>query len=275
MFTLVQLTDTHIALKGDRNYNRLSCLINHIKSQGPVDGVIVSGDLADDGGQGLEPYHLLRDLLGQLEIPYYIIPGNHDDRTVMRQAFHDFAPFDLCQESLHYVINQPQWPISLVALDTLLPGHYMGSLDPRQIQWIGETVAAQNKPVIIAMHHPPLTVNTLPSEVLEPLLGISEQFLKILDFEGADEFADFVNQSPSLQAILCGHNHLAFQMPWHGTNLVISPSSAPLMPILMEFKTQLESLGIVVKPDPGYAIHQWDDESQKLKSEFVWVPEIE
>jgi 3',5'-cyclic AMP phosphodiesterase CpdA len=49
------------------------------------DAVILTGDLTDFGGA--REYAHLAELLACLEMPFYLMPGNHDDRENLRAAF--------------------------------------------------------------------------------------------------------------------------------------------------------------------------------------------
>lgn len=54
--------------------------------------VLLSGDLVDEGTPA--EYANLRKLLGGLDNPSLVIPGNRDDRDAFRRAFrdHDYPP---------------------------------------------------------------------------------------------------------------------------------------------------------------------------------------
>ena len=58
---------------------------------GPVDALVVTGDLSDDGS--LESYQLFRQIVAPLDLPLLAIPGNHDLREPMRAAFRDLDLF--------------------------------------------------------------------------------------------------------------------------------------------------------------------------------------
>jgi DNA-binding LacI/PurR family transcriptional regulator len=51
------------------------------------DAVLVTGDLTDDGDP--RSYARVRELLAPLAVPVHPIPGNHDDRDALREAFAD------------------------------------------------------------------------------------------------------------------------------------------------------------------------------------------
>ena len=81
---VAQITDLHVAPDGsfmrefvDSNV-LLARAVEYLNSMTPrPDVVLATGDLTDHGTS--EEYALLREILGALEIPLYLIPGNHDE----------------------------------------------------------------------------------------------------------------------------------------------------------------------------------------------------
>ena len=49
------------------------------------DAVLITGDLVNDGRPN--QYEHLRVLLGPLDVPLYLMPGNHDTRAALRAEF--------------------------------------------------------------------------------------------------------------------------------------------------------------------------------------------
>lgn len=119
-YHLLQLTDCHLVADPDgdyqqiRPYRHLQRLLQHVRqhylsvpvsvgpaSVGPVSvgkaqplrptlrqpltAVILTGDLTQD--HSLASYMLLADLLKDWPTPVFYLPGNHDDRELMAQAF--------------------------------------------------------------------------------------------------------------------------------------------------------------------------------------------
>ena len=92
MTAILQITDTHIVAEGELVSGQLETavpltrLVDRIASIrhqiGPIDAVIVSGDLSDDGSE--ESYARFKRLLAPLDLPTYVIPGNHDIREPLR-----------------------------------------------------------------------------------------------------------------------------------------------------------------------------------------------
>src|SRR3954469_8227100 len=82
------------------------------------DVTVVTGDLVDHG----EPneYEQLRHLLAPLSMPVFVIPGNHDAREPLREAFRD-ARYLPAEGYLQFAIEDCP-VLRLVALDTLVSG---------------------------------------------------------------------------------------------------------------------------------------------------------
>ncbi len=80
---LAQISDLHIKNPGALAYRRvdtaaaLTRCIARLNALAPrPDAVIMTGDLVDQGSP--EQYRHLKSLLAALEIPYYLLVGNHD-----------------------------------------------------------------------------------------------------------------------------------------------------------------------------------------------------
>ena len=84
--------------------------------------LLLTGDLVDHGSAA--EYALLRDLLDAVDIPTYLIPGNHDDRAELAIAFgdHRYLPHD--GEPLAYAIDEFREVIAANAqVQRVIAGH--------------------------------------------------------------------------------------------------------------------------------------------------------
>src|SRR5438128_1877877 len=116
---IAQITDTHIKAGGKLAYGKvdteaaLAHCVRQVNDVTPaVDVVLVTGDLVDMGQP--EEYRALRALLGKLHAPCYVIPGNHDERNALREAFAADGYLEDGSPYLHYAIDR--YPLRLVAL---------------------------------------------------------------------------------------------------------------------------------------------------------------
>ncbi|MEK6297636.1 MAG: metallophosphoesterase, partial [Paraburkholderia tropica] len=93
---LAQISDLHIKRPGALAYRRvdtaasLARTVSRLNALAPrPDAVLITGDLTDFGHD--EEYQHLKRLLAPLEIPYYLLIGNHDERGALRRVFDERA----------------------------------------------------------------------------------------------------------------------------------------------------------------------------------------
>src|SRR5438105_1042038 len=155
---VIQLSDPHIVAPGELLYGRvdtaefLARSVAEINRLDPLpDVAVMTGDLVDHGNPA--EYEHLRRLLAPLAMPIFVIPGNHDAREPLRAAFagDGYLPAD---GFLQFAIED--YPVRLVALDTLVPGEGGGLLCSERLAWLDHALAqAPARPVLLMMHHPP------------------------------------------------------------------------------------------------------------------------
>ncbi|WP_298918888.1 phosphodiesterase [uncultured Roseobacter sp.] len=161
MTKIIQISDPHIVPHGQLAYDRVDtapplaeCVetINRMLPRiGLVDMAIVTGDLTDFGSA--EEYQRFRDLMAPLEVPYRVIPGNHDNIDVMRTSFGDqtwmprSGPINWVQEFSN---------LALIGLDSSVAGQSHGHLSTQTLAFLKESLDGMAlKTVLVAMHHPP------------------------------------------------------------------------------------------------------------------------
>src|SRR5205807_4685393 len=157
---IAQITDLHIVAKDRLCYRKiptnvqLAEAVAHINSLDPrPDVVIASGDLTDHGRE--EEYQVLREILSKLTPPVFVIPGNHDRRQPLVEAFagHSHMP-EPGYPFVHYSVDD--YPLRLIAIDTIVPGHHHGTMCDDRLRWLDETLSARpDSPTLLFMHHPP------------------------------------------------------------------------------------------------------------------------
>ena len=126
---LAQLSDLHVRAAGDgdqgdgdQGASRLAAVVEAVVALDPApDAVLVSGDLGENGTAA--EYERVAELLARLPMPVHVLPGNHDDRSVMGGHF----PGGSGAEPWSYATVLG--PLRLVACDTTVPGEDAGSLD--------------------------------------------------------------------------------------------------------------------------------------------------
>jgi 3',5'-cyclic-AMP phosphodiesterase len=239
---IAQITDTHIVAPGTLFMDRVdtaSALERAVSALNRLDPspelVLLTGDLAESGRP--EEYDHLRSLLKPLRVPVFAIPGNHDAREPMRAALakDGYLPR---QGFLNYVIED--YPLRIVALDTLIPGEGGGRLCSDRLRWLDDTLAhAPDRPSLILMHHPPFAT------------GIARMDRAGLD--GTPGFAEVVRRHPQVERILCGHLHRAIESRFAGTIAGTAPSTAHQVALDLRPEAWLS---FTLEP-AGYQLHYW------------------
>lgn len=211
---VAQITDPHVRASGRLAYRKvdttagLTACVAHLNTLKPnrPGAVVVTGDITDFGTAA--EYAQARSILDELSMPYYVVPGNHDDRDAMREAFADHAYLPR-SGFLHYAIDG--YPIRLVGLDTVVAGEPYGDMCARRLDWLDGCLRAEpEKPTLLFMHHPPF------------LTGIRH-----MDWQNCrnnEALAGVVAKHRQVQMVLCGHVHRAVESSWAGTTAAIGPS---------------------------------------------------
>ncbi|OIQ70275.1 3',5'-cyclic adenosine monophosphate phosphodiesterase CpdA [mine drainage metagenome] len=245
---LVQLPDLHIREPGRLAYGRLdtapylSLAVDTILRQAQrPDAVVVTGDLTDFGRAG--EYAHLRSLLAPLTMPLYLMPGNHDDREQLRRSFPEHAYLG-SNGFVQYSVAVGN--LQLIALDTVVPAASHGSLCDQRLQWLSDTLDQhRDRPVLIAMHHPPFPT----------LIGHMDQIGLL---QGAVELEKLVAMHPNVERVVCGHLHRSIQVRFGGTLAMTVPS--PAHQVCLDLDPNAPSAW-ALEP-PGFALHALSDTRQ-------------
>jgi len=169
--------------------------------KGGIDWLLLSGDLCHD--ESWLGYSQLRDLLQSLAIAAVVLPGNHDQPTLLRAA--------LARTAIVAPALVAAGPVDLLLLDSHCPGLDAGYLGGRQLAWLAQLLRRRpSRPLLLALHHPPVPIGDSGFDAIglidaEPLLAL-------------------LRPLPDLQAVLFGHIH----QHWQGLLPGRSPSLGPV-----------------------------------------------
>jgi 3',5'-cyclic AMP phosphodiesterase CpdA len=84
------------------------------------------------------------------------------------------------------------WPVRLVALDTLIPGESGGRLCAERLAWLDARLAeAPGRPTVVFMHHPPFVTGMRKMDEM--------------GLDGTDGLAAVIRRHPQVERIVCGH----------------------------------------------------------------------
>lgn len=237
---VAQISDLHIRRRGHvlhhmaNTADYLGRTIDRLHAMHPQPSlVLASGDLTERGSP--HEYRRLRTILSRLEIPYFLLPGNHDDREMLRKAFRDHSYLGTNAAHASYAIDA--WPLRILALDSTAPRRAGGYLDDERLEWLDAELSTHpRRPTVLAMHHPPFRT------------GIAA--MDAHGFVGVDALGEIVRRHRQIERIVCGHVHTVLIRAWNGTVACTAPSTSP------QFVIGRSPLGIGLEA-AGLLLHEW------------------
>lgn len=239
---IAQISDLHIKKPGALAYGivdtaaaltRCVATLNRLEPRPSL--VVISGDLCDT--PTAEEYeHLLR-LLAPLELPCVAVPGNHDDRDLMRAALPDL-PYARPQGALN--IMKAVGALDVIALDSSVPGRSHGELDAVTLAFLDDCLAAAlDRPALVFMHHPPF------------ITGIIH--MDIQNLRNAEALALVLSRHRRARLVAAGHVHRAALTTFGGVAATICP--APNHAVALDLDARLPP-SFKVEP-PAFHLHAW------------------
>lgn len=246
-FLVAQVSDLHIKAGGKRSYRIVdtagmlrACVAHMLALPQPLDVVVFTGDLVDFGRP--EEYATLRELISPLKMPVYLLPGNHDERTALRNAFPEHAYLRQSPHEIHYAIEDH--PLRIVGFDTTVPGKSGGLASADRLAWLDATLAAQpGKPTVVLMHHPPF----------QTFIGHMDR----LGLERSEDLEKVIRKHPQVERLLCGHLHRPIMARFGGTIACTVPS--PAHQVALDLAEDAASR-FVMEP-PAYGLHAYTPET--------------
>jgi 3',5'-cyclic-AMP phosphodiesterase len=194
--------------------------------------VLVTGDLTEHSEDA--EYDQVSELLASLDVPLFVLPGNHDEPAALRRHF---AVPGVDAGPVQYAADLGG--LRLVVADTTRPGEDPGALDEERLSWLdAELAAGPDTPTVLAMHHPPLFTGIPPLDKI----GLPAEDRRAL---GA-----VVTRHPQVRRIVAGHMHCTIAGELGGRAVLAAPST------YMQARLDLCSEGLQLVPDPiGFAVH--------------------
>jgi 3',5'-cyclic AMP phosphodiesterase CpdA len=207
---VAHLSDPHITTGplGSVPAHGLSLALGRVLALDPrPDCVVITGDLTDHGRA--DEYAILREVVERFPLPLHLVTGNHDRREPLLETFGG-TPLLAGGHSARYVVEYPQ--LTLVVLDSLVPGTDAGRLGEEQLDWLDSALAARpGVPAMVALHHPPVPV------------GIP--FMDGIRLADGPALARVIGGHRHVVRVLAGHLHRTTTTGFAGTVLTVAPST--------------------------------------------------
>lgn len=242
---IAQVTDLHLGFQPDdpaeMNRQRLDQVVEALLALTPrPDLLLATGDLTENGS--IAAYETLKSITDRLPFPVHFALGNHDDRGNFRRVFPDVPVGETGR--VHYAFTHG--PLRFVVLDTLEEGLHGGALSAEQADWLDVTLAADARPTILVLHHPPIETG-------------NGWMTEDIDAPWVQRLAAVVRRQPHVIRMVSGHLHRAIVTGWHGSTLAVCPSTAPQ--VALDFRAidgdNPDGRDMIVAEPPGFALHWW------------------
>ena len=236
---IAQISDTHIALDTPDTERRLRDFertIADINALDPAPDVIVhTGDIVHNGRP--DEYAEALRILGKARARVYVLAGNKDDRANLRAAFLADGYLVPDSEFIDYTVED--FPVRLIALDTLSSVSNRGDFCPERVRrLIGMIDAETTKPIAVFTHHPPFEVLVGPDRINFDTPEIMARLRVALQHSGR------------VIAVISGHVH-------RGTAGHVGPIPATVMPAVATTLRKGE-YPAHMKTRPVYHVHRYD-----------------
>lgn len=237
--TLVQITDSHLTDRADIDLYGVDteATLRHVISairQLPDKPqlAIVTGDLVETGSAA--SYVRATKILESLALPVYVLPGNHDDASIMRSTI------DSELISTAKLARAGNW--LCVMVDSQVDGEAYGRVSANELLRVRALLEKEpDTPVLIALHHTPSEICPAPG----------------CQLHNVAEFTTLLSEYRNVKAVIAGHTHGASEVRNGHYVQYTTPST---------FAQVRHALpGSVADPDDFWASHQLDGERQGFR----------
>lgn len=217
----IQISDTHLGKTTDYAYNgfnshqHLEMVVNAINALPfEVDFVLHSGDVVEYGSA--EEYHLARRLLERLRFPVRYAVGNHDNAVLLQNAL-----LGIESPASRYDYTFEADGVQVAVLDSNNGFVPSGTLTETQLANLRALCTAEGAPLVIVLHHPPVTLDT--PWIAEGWEGFGFRTM-LLDCGEAFRAA-LAPAQERLRGVFFGHVHRAYQVVRDGILYSSAPST--------------------------------------------------
>lgn len=247
MLRVLHLTDPHLfaapdgSLRGTVTHESLAAVLAHYRAgDWQADVVTVTGDLIQDDSAAA--YDRFRELLSDLNLPIYCIPGNHDVRELMRAALRA-PPFYYCAS-----YERDDW--LMVGIDSCVSAQAGGSVPSDEFARLDDAIAGSGAAnVMVCLHHPPVPMGS--------------KWLDTVGLDNGDEVLARLAASGKVRLAIFGHVHQAYEADHEGIRIIATPSTCS------QFAIGSDEFAIDENP-PAYRRIELHADG-RFDSELIWV----
>lgn len=246
---VVQITDSHLYADTEARsragvpWRQFQQVLSAVATEQP-DIVIFTGDISQD--ESAASYALAVQAMNALPCPWYWLPGNHDQLALMT------AEHPLVDE-----VDLGTW--RLLLLNTQVEGQPYGELGVEQLANLAEQLENDERPTLIAMHHPPVDVGAA--------------WMDAIGLQDREAFWELLSNYSHVKIIVFGHVHQAYAEQRVVGEATINVYGCPAM--ADQFLPSAEQFAIDEASRPGYRmvdLHWSDAQGSEWQT---WVERID
>ena len=234
MLRFVHLSDSHLlnhtlaTLNGVETYFSLEQTIKTCLQTYPeIDFIICTGDISQTGHQ--KSYKIFQSLIQNFKIPFYCVPGNHDSPKELKKII----PTSPDENITSIRVGR----FNLILISSVVVGKNYGHINSNSLNQLKKILKKEAFP-IIALHHPPLTINS--------------KWLDNLGLKNKDVFLDIIHKSNKNTIILSGHIHQEANVSQKKIDILATPSTC------YQFQSKIDHPEIS-RLDPKYRYVELDN----------------
>ncbi len=211
---IVQITDLHLfadpeaRLFGIPTRETLREVAAHIERHaGRIDHLVVTGDHTHDETRA--SCEAVREILEPWRDRLWQVPGNHDDRGVLRSVFGDRID-GAGAERVQFAFSDAGW--LCLGLDTQRTGAVSGTLDDVHVDWIhAQLQRAGSDHIVLFLHHPPVLIGST--------------WLDAIGLDGKERLQALLREDARFRLVCAGHVHHASAQHVGAAEVVTTPST--------------------------------------------------
>lgn len=229
--TFVHITDTHLLNHTEETFHQLNTkeslenvLSSSLTRYPDIDFILFTGDISQTGTA--ESYTLFKSIIQVYDLPVYCVPGNHDTPELLQCIIPD-AP-----DTSISIIVLGKFRLVLINSWVGVDKHH-GMVNQSSLQQLEKHFrSSADKFNIIAIHHPPVLINS--------------KWLDELGLKNQDEFLHIINNYSQNTLLLCGHVHQEVDQKFNNLRLLATPSTCH------QYQANSEAMCRLGEPLPAY-----------------------
>ena len=204
---IIQITDTHLMDHPETPFVQINPELSFhaviqdiLEKYKEIDAIVHTGDLAQV--PSTETYQRYLDYMQTLNIPFFQIPGNHDDVALFPFTEPDPKPA---------VLKFGQW--KMILLNSSVPQKVDGWIAEEQLKHLSTILEeSSSHPIILACHHHPLEMKSK---------WIDQHILK-----NSDQFTEVLGNYDNIHAVIFGHVHQDSLNLWKKIQFLSTPATS-------------------------------------------------